>query len=235
MADEAVAQAEQGFAADAENTAASAADQAGASATNTEGRKAEGAVADKGKGNAEQAGFASEEADDHAEKSDDDADAVSEKEGEEADAVDYEVTLPEGYVLEGERKEIFTQFVKENNLSKEGAQKAVDLFIKLKEEETTAITEGWNTQAAAWLQASKAAGLLAPDVKRLANAGLTALDHDGSLRRTIVGLQLDKHPGIIQAFSAHGKQVSEDQSIPGSGAASGGKSRPEILYPNSKE
>lgn len=170
---------------------------------------------------------------DDTEVSDAESEAGSEQEGEQDAPEQYEVSLPEGFALSDERTAEFTEWAQANNFSNEQAQNAIDLYTKLATEDRNAAAAQWQEQASIWTQASKAAGLLTGEAMSQAKAGLTAVDHDGSLGNTLHQLGLDHHPGIIEAFRSHGAAVSPPSDIPS--AASDGPSRlataAERMYP----
>ncbi|MEW8091242.1 MAG: hypothetical protein AB2784_16620, partial [Candidatus Thiodiazotropha endolucinida] len=58
--------------------------------------------------------------------------------------------LPEGYSLEGERLDSFTEFAKTNNLTQESAQKAVDLYLSMQKQDAEAQDKAYVDLQAEW-------------------------------------------------------------------------------------
>lgn len=173
---------------------------------------------------------------DDAKTTDADDDAGSEQEGKSQAPEEYEAfDLPDGWKLEGERLETFTAMAKEAGLSQAQAQTQISMFIKQTAADQAEHTKTWQDAAATWTSASKAAGLLTDDSLSLARTGIKAVDADGSLGRTLKALGLDKHPGLIAVFKAHGKAVSPPSEVPGAGSGTGGpRDHAATLYPNQK-
>lgn len=166
------------------------------------------------------------------ETSDDDAD-TSEQEKQSAPETYEDFKLPEGVELDDDRKNSFVEWSKKSNLSQEQAQSAIDLYIKMVDQDTGARVDAWKQQAQMWTQASKAAGLMSPDNLAMAKVGLKAVDADGSLGAIISDLAIDRHPALLSVFRSYGEQISPPQEVTSASAIQAQKqqSRREILYP----
>ena len=157
----------------------------------------------------------------------------SEQEGTAEAPEQYEVSLPENYRLTEERQTAFTEWAQSHNFSNEQAQSAVDLYLKMQNEDAQSVNDQWQQRSSQWLQQSKEAGLMDQSVLTEAKAGLRAVDKNGELGQALVHLGLDKHPGLIEAFRSHGAAVSPPTNVPTS-AADGperARSMAERMYP----
>tara|TARA_Y100000817_G_scaffold121023_1_gene94800 strand:+ start:5617 stop:6297 length:681 start_codon:yes stop_codon:yes gene_type:complete len=159
----------------------------------------------------------------------------SEQEGQDQEAPEtYDIKLPEGIELSEERHDMFLTEAGNMKLSNDQAQRVVDLYVKLQAEDVDRSMGVWRDLRQSWAQASKAAGLLKPEVRNMAKSGLQAVDNDGSLGKTLSDLGLDHHPAILEVFRAYGQSVSSPSDVPtaGSGDTRRETSRREILYPD---
>ena len=145
-----------------------------------------------------------------------------------------EFSLPEGFTADAEGMTVFQTEAKERGLSQEQAQSELGTLLLWKERMENSMQTKWTSDAGAWTQSSKAAGLMTPESRSLASVGLKALDHDGSAGQILRERGLDRHPAIVAAFKAYGAAISDDSRVPGVGSNGGTvtKSAAEILYPN---
>lgn len=159
---------------------------------------------------------------------DDDADA-----GPPEAYADFE--LPEGFALEGERKEATLALFRDLGLSQVRAQKAIDHFIKtVGEDEATraaayeaAVTqqrETWATEAKAELGEKYDAEL------GFAKTAVNALNSP-KLSEAFNETGWGNHPELIKAFAFFGKMMRDSGSEVGdSGATEGAKKPWEKMY-----
>ena len=163
----------------------------------------------------------------------DDAGGSEKGAGEGAPETYGDFALPEGFEANEEGMAQFSDEAKSMNLTQEGAQKYLDSLLawKTREELTRAgavqARAGFNTQA------SKAAGLMTPESRQFANAGIKALDHDGSLAPALKEAGLLSHPAIMGVFKSYGQRISQDSDVPNPGSDGGVslRSAAETLYP----
>tara|TARA_R100000781_G_scaffold96268_1_gene60304 strand:+ start:83 stop:736 length:654 start_codon:yes stop_codon:yes gene_type:complete len=160
-------------------------------------------------------------------------DAGSEQEGKSEVPAEYEVSLPDGYQLTEERETAFVEFAQANGFSNEQAQSAVDLYLKMHNDDADRVMNEWQSRSSQWVQQSKEAGLMDGPVLAQAKAGLAAVDKNGDLGQTLHHLGLDHHPGIIEAFRSHGAAVSPADTVPTSSAdgPARAQSMAERMYP----
>ena len=118
-------------------------------------------------------------------------------------------TLPEGFVLEGERLEAATALLKDLNLSQVGAQKAIEAFCKMDGENagireqvmaeaTQAKRESWASEAKSELGAKYDETLV------LARAGVAAVNSP-KLLEAFDAEGWGNHPELIKAFAKLGE------------------------------
>lgn len=179
---------------------------------------------DDAEGDAEGDSDSADSADD---TSSDDQDTESNEDSEDQDEPEgapekYEdFTLPEGFEISEERSELLTEFAKENNWTQEEAQKAVDLFTKVQQEEMQAHMDAWNQRQESWLDEIKADESLSKNIDATTSAIGKALDKFGSdeLRSLMdpydpeknpEGMGIGNHPELVRFFAKVGNLVGED-------------------------
>lgn len=147
-------------------------------------------------------------------------------------------SLPEGMAINDAARDQFTVLAKDLNLTQDGAQKLVDLYVAQAAEAAQAPYKLWTETQAHWVKEVEAdpeiggANLAAS----LATAA-RALDQFGGqdLRDALNFTGAGNNPVIVKAFVRIGTALSEDRFIPGAPPKSGPKSAAAVLYPNMPE
>lgn len=147
-------------------------------------------------------------------------------------------TLPDGFKLEGERKEVAQTLFRDLGLSQAGAQKAIDHFIKTVGEDEAVRTQAmeaavaqqrdeWGRQAKAELGDKYEAEV------QFAKTAVHALQNP-KLVEAFDELGWGNHPELIKAFAMFGRMMRDS---PIDGIGTGGGAKPERkpwnhLYPD---
>lgn len=140
----------------------------------------------------------------------------------------YEFKAPEGVEqLDPQALAVFEPIAKELGLSQEQAQKLVDIYPQIQQQQA----EAWSKQVTDWGDQVKADKEIGGD-KLTASVGQAqkALDQFGTpaLREYLESSGLGNHPELVRAFAKVGKMMSEDKIIvPNQG---GQRSAADILY-----
>jgi len=154
-------------------------------------------------------------------------DAATENQSTDAD---YDFTLPEGFTANEELAGDLKALAKENNLSKEVAQKFADLGVKMQQQQA----EAWQTQVDQWAEQVKADKDLGGE-KFNENISLAkqALDKFGGqeLKDLLQSTGFGNHPAIVKAFYNIGKSVSNDTLVVSNGSSKSEKSAASIMFP----
>lgn len=142
----------------------------------------------------------------------------------------YEFKAPEGVEqLDPQALAVFEPIAKELGLSQEQAQKLVDIYPQIQQQQA----EAWSKQVTDWGDQVKADKEIGGD-KLTASVGQAqkALDQFGTpaLREYLESSGLGNHPELVRAFAKVGKMMSEDKIImPNQG---GQRSAADVLYGN---
>lgn len=113
-------------------------------------------------------------------------------------------TLPEGFVLDGERLESVTAFAKANGWTQEQAQKGVETYVQLREAERQHERGAWGAQSEA--EFGKDFATIATDAQRAivelekARPGITA---------RMDATNLGNHPDVLFVFAELGRRGKE--------------------------
>ncbi|MGQ6155336.1 peptidase [Serratia sp. IR-2025] len=163
------------------------------------------------------------------EKADKEAAEKAEKEKKPAAPEKYEFTPPEGQELDANALAVFEPIAKELGLSQEQAQKLVDIYPQIQQQQA----EAWSKQIADWGEKVKADKEIGGD-KFNASVGLAqrALDQFGNpeLREYLNASGLGNHPALVRFCAKVGKSMAEDSFVmPNQG---GQRSAADILYGN---
>ena len=140
----------------------------------------------------------------------------------------YEFKAPEGVEqLDAQALAVFEPIAKELGLSQEQAQKLVDIYPQIQQQQA----EAWSKQVTDWGDQVKADKEIGGD-KLTASVGQAqkALDQFGTpaLREYLESSGLGNHPELVRAFAKVGKMMSEDKIImPNQG---GQRSAADVLY-----
>jgi hypothetical protein len=166
--------------------------------------------------------FTADDADENQESDADDAGSEQEGDDEGAPEEYAAFDLPEGFEgLSEEALGNFTAVAKSKDMSQEEAQGLIDLHVSELQrqlgEAQQSQAKAWEDQTAGFSKASRKEGLLEPAVLSQANAGLKAADPTGELGFLLQTLGLNKHQGVIRAFSKYGEVTSNDRTVPSSG------------------
>lgn len=140
----------------------------------------------------------------------------------------YEFKAPEGVEqLDPQALAVFEPIAKELGLSQDQAQKLVDIYPQIQQQQA----EAWSKQVTDWGDQVKADKEIGGD-KLTASVGQAqkALDQFGTpaLRDYLESSGLGNHPELVRAFAKVGKMMSEDKIIvPNQG---GQRSAADVLY-----
>lgn len=164
-----------------------------------------------------------------AEKAEKDAADKAEKDKKPAAPEKYEFVAPEGQELDANALSVFEPIAKELGLTQEQAQKLVDIYPQIQQQQA----EAWSKQIAEWGEQVKADKEIGGD-KFNASVGLAqrALDQFGNpeLREYLNASGLGNHPALVRFCAKVGKSMAEDSFVvPNQG---GQRSAADILYGN---
>ena len=149
--------------------------------------------------------------------------------------VEYtDFTVPEGVSLNAELLGEYKGIAKELGIAQEGAQKLVDLGVKLSSQILASQEAARVAEVSAWADAAKSdkefGGDKLPENLAVARKALDAFATP-ELKAYLDKSGLGNHPELIRAFFKAGKLISEDRLIPGSVKPAGaGKSAASVLY-----
>lgn len=153
----------------------------------------------------------------------------AEKEKKPAAPDKYEFAAPEGQELDANALAVFEPIAKELGLTQEQAQKLVDIYPQIQQQQA----EAWSKQVAEWGEQVKADKEIGGD-KFNASVGLAqrALDQFGNpeLREYLNASGLGNHPALVRFCAKVGKSMAEDSMVmPSNG---GQRSTADLLYGN---
>ncbi|QPT15226.1 peptidase [Serratia rubidaea] len=141
----------------------------------------------------------------------------------------YEFSAPEGQELDANALSVFEPIAKELGLSQEQAQKLVDIYPQLQQQQA----EAWSKQVADWGEQVKADKEIGGDnFNASVGAAQRALDQFGNpeLREYLNASGLGNHPALVRFCAKVGKSMAEDSIVmPNNG---GQRSAADILYGN---
>lgn len=161
------------------------------------------------------------------EKADKEAAEKAEKENKPAAPEKYEFTPPEGQELDANALAVFEPIAKELGLSQEQAQKLVDIYPQIQQQQA----EAWSKQVADWGEQVKADKEIGGDkFNASVGAAQRALDQFGNteLREYLNASGLGNHPALVRFCAKVGKAMAEDTFVvPNQG---GQRSAADILY-----
>ncbi|HAX9713560.1 peptidase [Serratia sp. IR-2025] len=161
------------------------------------------------------------------EKADKEAAEKAEKEKKPAAPEKYEFTAPEGLELDANALAVFEPIAKELGLSQEQAQKLVDIYPQIQQQQA----EAWSKQVADWGEQVKADKEIGGDkFNASVGAAQRALDQFGNteLREYLNASGLGNHPALVRFCAKVGKAMAEDTFVvPNQG---GQRSAADILY-----
>lgn len=173
---------------------------------------------------------------DKSDTKDKDSEADKSKDEDKSDDEYGELKLPEGVELDKEAMTEFKGVAKELELSKEGAQKLVDLQAKLMTKAGESMTEAWSKIQTEWrekAQADKEYGGKA--FKENVGLAQKAIKTFGSkeFSEALESTGMGNHPELIRFLVKVGKEISED-GIMNNGNKGGGekKDAASILFPD---
>ncbi|QJU41340.1 peptidase [Serratia marcescens] len=161
------------------------------------------------------------------EKADKEAAEKAEKEKKPAAPEKYEFSAPEGQELDANALAVFEPIAKELGLSQEQAQKLVDIYPQIQQQQA----EAWSKQVADWGEQVKADKEIGGDkFNASVGAAQRALDQFGNpeLREYLNASGLGNHPALVRFCAKVGKAMAEDTFVvPNQG---GQRSAADILY-----
>ncbi|HBC5198779.1 TPA: peptidase [Serratia marcescens] len=161
------------------------------------------------------------------EKADKEAAEKAEKEKKLAAPEKYEFTPPEGQELDANALAVFEPIAKELGLSQEQAQKLVDIYPQIQQQQA----EAWSKQVSDWGEQVKADKEIGGDkFNASVGAAQRALDQFGNteLREYLNTSGLGNHPALVRFCAKVGKAMAEDTFVvPNQG---GQRSAADILY-----
>lgn len=161
------------------------------------------------------------------EKGDKEAAEKAEKEKKPVAPEKYEFTPPEGQELDANALAVFEPIAKELGLSQEQAQKLVDIYPQIQQQQA----EAWSKQVSDWGEQVKADKEIGGDkFNASVGAAQRALDQFGNteLREYLNASGLGNHPALVRFCAKVGKAMAEDTFVvPNQG---GQRSAADILY-----
>ncbi|HGM6654497.1 MULTISPECIES: peptidase [Serratia] len=161
------------------------------------------------------------------EKADKEAAEKAEKDKKPTAPEKYEFTPPEGQELDANALAVFEPIAKELGLSQEQAQKLVDIYPQIQQQQA----EAWSKQVSDWGEQVKADKEIGGDkFNASVGAAQRALDQFGNpeLREYLNASGLGNHPALVRFCAKVGKAMAEDTFVvPNQG---GQRSAADILY-----
>ncbi|EMM3172380.1 peptidase [Serratia marcescens] len=161
------------------------------------------------------------------EKADKEAAEKAEKDKKPEAPEKYEFTPPEGQELDANALAVFEPVAKELGLSQEQAQKLVDIYPQIQQQQA----EAWSKQVSDWGEQVKADKEIGGDkFNASVGAAQRALDQFGNpeLREYLNASGLGNHPALVRFCAKVGKAMAEDTFVvPNQG---GQRSAADILY-----
>lgn len=161
------------------------------------------------------------------EKAEKEAAEKAEKEKKPAAPEKYEFTPQEGQELDANALAVFEPIAKELGLSQEQAQKLVDIYPQIQQQQA----EAWSKQVADWGEQVKADKEIGGDkFNASVGAAQRALDQFGNpeLREYLNASGLGNHPALVRFCAKVGKAMAEDSFVvPNQG---GQRSAADVLY-----
>ncbi|HFD3888017.1 peptidase [Serratia nevei] len=152
---------------------------------------------------------------------------AAEKDKKPAAPEKYEFTPPEGQELDANVLAVFEPIAKELGLSQEQAQKLVDIYPQIQQQQA----EAWSKQVSDWGEQVKADKEIGGDkFNASVGAAQRALDQFGNqeLREYLNASGLGNHPALVRFCAKVGKAMAEDSFVvPNQG---GQRSAADILY-----
>lgn len=147
-------------------------------------------------------------------------------------------TLPDGFQLEGERKDVALSLFRDLGLSQAGAQRAIDHFIKTVGEDAAVQQQAMEAAVAQqrdeWGKQAKAELGDQYDAEvKFATTAVHALQNP-KLVEAFDNLGWGNHPELIKAFAMFGKMMRDS---PVDGIGNGGAAKPDVkpwnrMYPD---
>lgn len=128
-------------------------------------------------------------------------------------------SLPEGFTLSGEDKELMHSMCKELNLSQKGAQKLVDAYTKQVAAQKAADFEALAQRRKAWRSEIRQRPNYAAE-HALAVKGMKAVLETSEEKELFTNSWMSDHPTIFNIFTRVGRLLGEDSLLP-SGAGNG--------------
>lgn len=145
-------------------------------------------------------------------------------------------SLPEGFALDGDRKDAALSLFRDLGLSQAGGQRAIDHFIKLVGDDDTvraqAFEAGVAQQRDTWGQQLKAdLGNQYDETLAYAKTAVQALQNP-KLIQALDESGMGNHPELVKAFAAWGRQMQESpiEGIGSTGAAPEKKKPWDAMY-----
>jgi len=154
------------------------------------------------------------------------------KTGEEQ-AVEYDLSLPDGFDLQPEVGDALKSFLSTHKLPAEAAKELTALGVQMEQ----AKAEAYQKTRDGWVESIKSDQEIGGDGLD-ANVGLAkrALDTFGTpeLKSLLEGSGFGDHPEIVRAFYRVGKAISDDKLVTqqGSGPAAQAKSQAQQMFPS---
>lgn len=143
--------------------------------------------------------------------------------------------IPEGMVASEEALETFQNFARENGMSQEHAQKALDYYTGEVQKLFTEQENAWKEVRQGWIQQAKSdeefgGQKFQENMRHVAKA----MDAFGSpeLRQTLNESGLGDNPALIRFFYRVGKLAGEGDFLTGRGDTSGDVDPASVLYPS---
>lgn len=134
----------------------------------------------------------------------------------------YELTAPEGMVIDAEALSKFEPIFKELNLSNEGAQKLANLYAEMKAEEVKDFGVKLQEQITEWegqlASDAEVGGKNFGDTVRHAQSAIARFGTP-ELKQFLARSGSGSHPELVRTFARIGKAMAEDNFITGPSSA----------------
>jgi hypothetical protein len=148
---------------------------------------------------------------------------------------EYEFKMPEGVELDTAKAEEFSVIAKEMELTQDGADKFVGLYVKAQADAIEAQRAAWDKQLSDWREASTNDDEMGgAGFQKNVGMAKKALDIFGNqeLREVLNTSGMGNHPEVLRLLSKVGEAASDDSFVFGKTGVSEKKSAADILFPN---
>jgi len=147
-------------------------------------------------------------------------------------------TLPEGYTLDEARNTEFGEFAKVNGWTQDQAQQAVDLYMKMQQQNEATVAESITARKTEWETTIKNDDEIGgADFDKKTATALKAIEKFGTpeLKAVLEETGLGSHPELVRFAYRAGLNLPEDTQPEGTPGAAPEGSKANLLYPSTSK